>query len=229
MVKAGRVEVGRRIVRDPETPVRIGHDQIRVDGAELVGHIRIYLAMHKPRGVVTTASDEQGRATVYHLLPPDMPWVGPIGRLDKASEGLLLLTNDPEWAAKITDPASHVDKVYHVQVNWVMTEDLLERMRRGIIVDGDRLCAKAVRMLRKGAKNSWLEITLDHGRNRHIRRMMEGLGLNVVRLMRVAVGPLLLGDLKKGSVRPITANEREELDWWLALRKRSQKTTGACR
>jgi len=121
LIRAGRVTLNRRVARDPESPVRMPDgridDRIEVDGSPLDKTPAIYLLMNKPRGVVTTASDEKGRATVYDLLEPGLPWVGPVGRLDKASEGLLLLTNDSEWAAKITEPSSRLDKKYHVQVD----------------------------------------------------------------------------------------------------------------
>ena len=124
LIRAGRVAFNGRITRDPESAVRMQNgrigDQITVDGT-LVGRMpAVYLIMNKPRGVVTTASDEKGRKTVYDLLDAALPWVGPVGRLDKASEGLLLLTNDSEWAASITDPASHLDKKYHVQVDCIV-------------------------------------------------------------------------------------------------------------
>ncbi len=175
--------------------------------------------MNKPRGIVTTASDEKSRATVYTLLDPALPWVGPVGRLDKASEGLLLLTNDSEWAAKIADPASHLDKKYHVQVDRVADAELLARITRGDTVEGESaepLCAKASRLLRHGGKNSWIEITLDEGKNRQIRRLLEALRVQVLRLVRVSIGPLELGELKKGSVRRLTAEEKKTIDRALA-------------
>jgi len=112
-------------------------DRIEADGSPLGKTPAIHLVMNKPRGVVTSASDEQGRATVYDLLEPGLPWVGPVGRLDKASEGLLLLTNDSEWAAKITEPSSHLDKKYHVQVDRVADADLLAKIDRGFAVEGN--------------------------------------------------------------------------------------------
>lgn len=232
LVRAGRVTCNGRVPRDPETSVRIGRDRIAVDGLVVEGREKVYLVMNKPRGLVTTASDEQGRATVYELLKPEgavscVPaetWVAPVGRLDKASEGLLLLTSDSEWAAKITDPATHLDKRYHVQVDCVAGEDLLQRIRRGVETGGESLSVKAVHILRQGGTNSWLEITLDEGRNRHIRRMLAALGVEVLRLVRVAVGPLELGDLKKGEVRRLTAEEKETMDRALAESgKRPQK------
>ena len=155
-------------------------DRIEVDGSPIDKTPAIYFIMNKPRGVMTTASDEKGRETVYDLLEPGLPWVGPVGRLDKASEGLLLLTNDSEWAARITEPASHLDKKYHVQVDCVADADLLARIMLGHAVDGEQLCAKGAKLLRHGDKNSWLEITLDEGKNRQIRRLLEALGVRVL-------------------------------------------------
>ena len=201
-----------RLVRDPETPVRIAQDHIGVDGSGVEERPKIYLMMNKPRGVVTTASDEKGRATVYDLLDPAKEWISPVGRLDKASEGLLLLTNDSKWAAKITDPASHLDKRYHVQVDRVVGNDLLAQIRQGVRIGSDLLRVKESRLLRVGSKNSWLEITLDEGKNRQIRLLLEALSVQVLRLVRVSVGPLELGDLKKGAVRPLTDEEKQLVD-----------------
>jgi 23S rRNA pseudouridine2605 synthase len=211
LIFEGRVTVNGRRVLDPEAPVG-GRDQLAVDGAPVTERGKIYLAMNKPRGVVTTASDEKGRQTVYDLLDPGQGWVGPVGRLDKASEGLLLLTNDSEWAARIADPARHLNKTYHVQVDFVPDSDLLRRIRRGVVAEGDPLRAKSARLLRQGQKNSWLEIILDEGKNRQIRRMLAALGVEVLRLVRVSVGPLALGDLKRGAVRPLTSDEKRALD-----------------
>lgn len=242
LICAGRVTINGRTVRDPEIPVRMGQDRIGVDDASVAVRPKIYLVMNKPRGVVTTAFDEKGRKTVYDLLEPGQPWVSPVGRLDKASEGLLLLTNDSEWAAKITDPMSHLDKKYHVQVDQVVGEDLLAGTRQGIRVGSERLRVKEARVLRRGRKNCWLEITLDEGKNRQIRRLLEALGLQVLRLVRVSVGPLELGALKKAAVRRLTEAEKRSLDrsldrgrsWKVcgtssAQESSSQKTTGACR
>jgi 23S rRNA pseudouridine2605 synthase len=212
LVRDKRVTLNGRAVTDPEFAVRLLHDSIEIDGVAIQKRVPAYLMMNKPRGLVTTASDEKDRKTVYSLLEGGAPWVGPVGRLDKASEGLLLLTNDSEWAARITDPASHLDKVYHVQVNCIANDRLLAKIRTGCTADGDRLCAKEVRLVRQGEKNSWLEITLDEGKNRHIRRLFGALEIVVLRLIRISVGPLALGDLKKGSVRPLTQEEKRAID-----------------
>ena len=201
LVVAGRVRVGGRVVRDPEAPTALDAE-IALDGAQAATIEPVHLMLNKPRGLVTTRSDEQGRATVYDCFAgADLPWIAPVGRLDRASEGLLLFTNDPAFAAAITDPERGIEKTYHVQVEGQVDDAALRRMREGIDIDGE--CWRAVRAaaLRSGAKNCWLEIVLDEGRNRQIRRMLEALGFPVLRLIRVAIGGLALGDLAKGRWR----------------------------
>jgi 23S rRNA pseudouridine2605 synthase len=212
LIDKEKVSVNRRVVRDPEFAVRLSRDWIEVDGLPIQKRPPVYLMMNKPRGVVTTASDEKGRRTIYDLLEAGGNWVGPVGRLDKASEGLLLLTNDSEWAAMITDPASHLDKVYHVQIDRLADADLLERITTGCAVAGDQLRAREVRLVRQGGKNSWLEIALDEGKNRQIRRLLGALDVLVLRLIRISIGPLELGELGKGGVRPVTSEEKEAID-----------------
>jgi 23S rRNA pseudouridine2605 synthase len=219
LIHAGRVRVNGAVRRDPETPVRAESDRIEVNGKPVVATAKVYLMLNKPRGAVTTASDEKGRQTVYEFLDPALPWVAPVGRLDKASEGLLLLTNDSVWAAQVAAPASHLDKTYHVQIDQVADAALLKSLGKGVKTeDGDWLRVVRVRILRGGKKNTWLEIVLDEGRNRHIRRMLATLGVGVLRLVRVAIGPLPLGQLSKGSVRPLTFEEKQALDHVLRTR-----------
>jgi 23S rRNA pseudouridine2605 synthase len=131
--------------------------------------------------------------------------------LDKASEGLLLFTNDTRWAAQITNPASHLDKTYHVQIGCLADSVLIGRLKQGLQEAGDFLAVKQARLLRQGTRNSWLEIVLDEGKNRHIRRLLEGLNVSVLRLVRTAIGPLELGNLSKGEFRCLTDRERAEL------------------
>jgi 23S rRNA pseudouridine2605 synthase len=223
-IAAGRVRLAGAITRNPEAPVRMGIDRIEIDGQSAASADKVYLVMYKDRGVVTTASDEHGRATVYDSLPAPpsgraAEWVAPVGRLDKASEGLLLMTNDSEWAARITAPESHLDKTYHVQIARVADEAVLEKLRRGVENRGETLAAKRAALLRSGGKNSWIEIVLDEGKNRQIRRMLEALGIEVLRLIRVSIGPLTLGDLQRGAVRPLTSSEKALLDRTMAERR----------
>lgn len=204
------MRVDGRIVLDPEFPTIHGVSRIDVDGTDLdaAASTRRYLMLNKPRGVVTTAHDEQGRDTVYRCFDgAGIGWIAPVGRLDKASEGLLLFSNDPPWAARITDPGTGPDKTYHVQVDRIPGEAQLRSMRDGIECGGEPLRAKSVALLRAGARTAWLEVVLDEGRNRQIRRLLAALDIGVLRLVRVAVGALQLGELPKGRWRELTEAE----------------------
>jgi 23S rRNA pseudouridine2605 synthase len=207
-IREGRVSVDGRVVTDPERSADPERQRICLDGEAISAAQRVYIALNKPRGIVVSAADERGRETVYELLANSgLPWLGPVGRLDKASEGLLLLSNDSVWAAQLTDPRYHVDKTYHVQVDTIPDQCVLERMLQGIADKGEHLAAKKVSLLRAGEKNAWLEVTLDEGRNRHIRRLLEAQGIGVLRLIRVAIDELVLGALAKGQWRHLTATE----------------------
>ncbi len=217
-VRAGRVRVNGRLVHDPEFAVRFGQDAVSVDGlggtaasaAEPVPPL--YLMLNKPRGLVTTTSDERGRATVYSCFAGEsLPWIAPVGRLDQASEGLLLFSNDTAWAARITAPETHLDKTYAVHIDRVAADGDLEAMRRGVDCDGERHAVKQVALLRAGEKTSWLEIVLDEGRNRQIRRILAALDIGVLRLIRVRIGCLELGELAKGRWRRLQAEEIDAL------------------
>jgi 23S rRNA pseudouridine2605 synthase len=213
LIRSGRVQVNGTVKRDPEASVFLGRDRIEVSGGRIRPAAKVYLILNKPRSLVTTASDEKGRPTVYSSLAADLPWVAPVGRLDKASEGLLLLTNDSEWAARVLAPQTHLLKTYHVQVSGVRDLELAHALTEGLRVsNGDFLRVKHARILRQGNRNTWLAIALDEGKNRHIRRMLEQLGIEVLRLVRVAIGPLTLGDLAKGASRPLTAEEKSAID-----------------
>lgn len=218
LIRSGQVKLNGVVRHDPETATHVGKDRIEVNDAPLAASEKIYLMLNKPRGVVTSAADEKGRETVYAYLPKNVPWVAPVGRLDKASEGLLLLTNDSEWAARITAPETHLNKTYHAQIDAIADEALLESLRRGIRAnDGDFLCVKAARTFRQGERNAWLEIILDEGKNRQIRRLLEHFHLEVLRLVRVAIGPLALGELQKGATRALTTEEKKALDRAMGL------------
>jgi 23S rRNA pseudouridine2605 synthase len=211
---AGRVRVDGRVVTDPEFPTVDGVHRLQVDArpVDAIAGPRRYLALNKPRGLVTTARDEHARDTVYRCFEgAGLGWIAPVGRLDKASEGLLLFTNDPQWAARITEPATGPDKTYHVQVDRIPDEAALRAMCTGVECDGMLLAAKSASLLRTGDKHAWLEIVLDEGRNRQIRRLLAALDIGVLRLVRVAIGTLPLGELAKGQWRELTAAEAEAL------------------
>jgi 23S rRNA pseudouridine2605 synthase len=213
LIRAGRVHVNGAVNRDPEAPVLLGRDRIEANGASIRPAAKIYLMLNKPRGLVTTASDEKGRPTVYSTLNDQLPWLAPVGRLDKASEGLLLLTNDSEWAERVLAPETHLSKTYHVQVSGAGDLDLANALMKGVRVShGAFLRVREARILRQGSRNTWLTIVLDEGKNRHIRRMLEQLDIEVLRLVRVAIGPLELGELAKGASRPLAFEEKSALD-----------------
>jgi 23S rRNA pseudouridine2605 synthase len=214
LVRSGRVAVNGSVRRDPAWHV-LDDDVIEVDGRAIKPAAKVYLMMNKPRGLLTTASDDKGRATVYSVLPRNLPWVGPVGRLDQASEGLLLFTNDSEWAARITAPQS---QVYRVQISCVAGQDMAEKLESGIAVGGEFLRASRVSILRSGKKNSWIEVGLHEGRNRQVRRMLNALCIDVLRLLRTRIGPIVLGDLAKGRTRPLTAGEKSAIDRQISAR-----------
>src|ERR1700719_1285333 len=185
LIRSGHVRLNGATRRDPETPVRVELDRIEVDHRIVGAEAELYFMLKQPRGV----------------------------RLDTASEGLLLLTNDSEWAARISDPETHLDKIYHVQVGARIDETLLDQMTKGIRSgSGEALRSKYARVLRSGQKNTWLEIVLDEWKNRQIRRMLELSGIEVLRLVRVAVGPLNLGNLAKGASRALSFEEKRAID-----------------
>jgi 23S rRNA pseudouridine2605 synthase len=201
-IRDGRVSLDGRVVRDPYHPTQLDRQQVAVDGNPLKSAELVHVMFNKPRGLIVSAADEQGRATVYTALAAaGLPWLGPVGRLDKASEGLLLLSNDTTWAAGITDPVAGQPDA-----------SVLAAMQAGVDESGDLLKARRASLLRVGEKNAWLEVVLDEGRNRHIRRLLAALGFDVLRLIRVAIGTLELGDLAKGQWRRLSADEVRALD-----------------
>jgi len=212
LIEAGRVTVNGRPAPDPKQRVDMGRDTLALDGRRLSAQPRRYLALNKPRGLITTARDERDRPTVYQCLSDDDRRLSPVGRLDKASEGLLLFTNDTRWAHVILDPARHLPKTYHVQLDRVPAAPELARLRTGIEIEPGLVTRPAqVEILRSGGKTCWLEVTLHEGLNRQIRRMIEAIDAQVLRLVRVRIGPIELGDLAKGASRPLTPTELSAL------------------
>lgn len=208
LVREGRVEVDGRRALQPELRIDPRRARLRVDGEPVDAARRVYLMLNKPRGMVTTASDPEGRQTVYACLEGlDLPHIAPVGRLDKASEGLLLMSNDTRWAQRILDPASGVAKTYHVQVDTIPDDAFMARLRDGTVDGGEELLTKAATLLRHGDRNAWIEMVIDEGRNRQIRRIVEAAGAQVLRLLRVSIGGLPLGDLAKGETRMLHPEE----------------------
>ncbi|MFD1745929.1 pseudouridine synthase [Rhizobium helianthi] len=212
LILAGRVTVDGKTVTDKETWVDLQASKLAVDGEAVKAQDFVYLMLNKPRGLVTTRHDPQGRPTVYDCLKHlQAAHISPVGRLDKASEGLLLFTNDTRFADALLDPETHVSKTYHVQIDGIADETLLTGLRAGVVHDGERLSARRVDLLRQGDKTAWLEIVLDEGKNRQIRRMLEAFHVECLRLVRIAIGDLPLGSLAKGESRSLTAAEVDAL------------------
>ena len=211
-IRAGEVKVDGRIITDPLTWVDLDRQRItRHDRDAPPSADSLTLALHKPRGVVTTRRDERGRRTVYDLLPPDLPWIFPAGRLDADSEGLLILTTDAALAVRLTEPEHYIPKTYHVTVSARITPAALNRLRRGIELSDGRTRPAGVRLLSCDPKGSVVEMRLTEGRNRQVRRMFAAQGHRVRRLVRVAIGGYALGDLPPGECRPLDAADRERL------------------
>ncbi len=211
MIAAGRVTVNGRVAHLGDSALP-GKDKILLDGQHL-GHSekKLYLALHKPRGFVTTLHDERGRKCVAQLVEDVGERVYPVGRLDKDSEGLLLLTNDGDFANQVAHPKRHVAKTYRVTVRPSVTEDQLNQLSTGIVIEGRRTAPAKVRVLQQELGRVVLEIVLYEGRNREIRKMCEALGLEVARLKRIAVGPVRLGMLPQGKYRELTKEELRAL------------------
>jgi 23S rRNA pseudouridine2605 synthase len=208
IILEGRVEVDRQVVTKLGTKVDLRRQEIRVDGEALARPKLIYFAVNKPAGIVSTSRDQAGRPRVIDLLPPGAPRVYCVGRLDMSSEGLILVTNDGELANGLTHPSRGVEKVYHVQVAGHVDVDQLRLMRRGMHLAEGFARIKLVRVKSRRRQSTILEMILDEGRNREIRRLLARIGHKVQRLVRVAVGPVRLGDLPSGAVRPL---ERQEV------------------
>ncbi len=211
-IKEGRVHLNGRLERKPSVWVDTRTDRISLDGQLVRPTPKTYLVLNKPRGLVTTRHDPERRPTVFDCLSGNqLPFLGPVGRLDKASEGLLLFTNNTVLAQRLLDPSMGIRKVYHVQVSGTVTEEQLSQLTAGIHSDGTHLTAAAARVLREGDRNAWLEIELIEGKNRQIRRMVETLELECLRLVRVAIHDIKLGDLAKGSFRHLAQAEVQRL------------------
>jgi 23S rRNA pseudouridine2605 synthase len=211
MVKAGRVEVGGRVVRDPEHPCHPERNRILVDGKPLRAERKIYIVLHKPVGCVTTARDPEGRPTAYDLLPAGTPRVQAAGRLDADTSGLLVFTNDTDLASRITEAGGAVEKEYVVTVRGTLGPEDASRFEKGVPLDGRKTRPARCEILERGEETTTAKVVLREGRNRQIRRMFELLGHPVVLLHRVRVGAIRLGGLEAGRTRPLTRGELERI------------------
>jgi pseudouridine synthase len=208
-ILAGRVKVNGRVVRNPDQWTAPQSDTIHLDGKKLRPARKVYLLFYKPKGVITSHGDPEGRKTVYDCLGADMRWVSPVGRLDKDTSGLLLLTNDTEFANYVTSPESQVPKTYLGKANMLGSDEILSRLSQGMeLKRGDWASPQSVRRVEDRGKYSWLEIVLTEGKNREVRRLLEAVGLKVLKLVRTRIGPCTLEGLQVGGWRELLASER---------------------
>ena len=206
-IHAGRVKVNRRLIRNPDHWVDMERDRVQFDGKPLAPRERLYLLLYKPTGYLTTYKDPQGRATVYDLIADVGTFLSPVGRLDLDTSGLLLMTNDNQFAERVTNPQSHVPKTYLVKASILLSEAQLDRLRAGVELDDGPTRPAVVNRVRDSAKYTHFEITLTEGRNRQVRRMVEALGARVLKLVRVRVGGIGIGKLPIGKWRLLTPSE----------------------
>jgi len=198
-------------VENPDEWINLKGDQVTVDGRPLEAEKKIYLLLYKPKGFVTTAKDPDGRPTVYDLVQDVKTWMSPVGRLDLDTTGLLILTNDTQLAERLTNPDHKVPKTYQLKVKGVISDEQLEQLRNGVELNDGPTRPAIVSRLRNSEKYSFLEMTITEGRNRQVRRMIEAIGTKVMKLTRVAIGPIRIGDLEVGRHRELTPDELAEL------------------
>jgi pseudouridine synthase len=212
VILRGRLKVNGRVVRDPDRWVSPETDVFHLDGERLRRARRIYLLLYKPKGVITSHGDPSGRKTIYAYLDEEHSWVSPVGRLDKDTSGLLLLTNDTEFAHLVTNPACQVPKTYEVKVNGLMGDETIAILSKGVrLRRGDYARPRSIRRIEDRGKYTRLEVVLTEGKNREVRRMLEAVGFKVLKLVRTRIGPCTLEGLQPGKWRRLQKSELSEL------------------
>lgn len=206
-IGAGRVRVNERVVRDPDHWVDLERDRVTLDGKPLRPVAKTYILLYKPKGYLTTYRDPQGRPTVYDLVQSAGTWLAPVGRLDLDTSGLLLLTNDTDFAERVMNPEHKVPKTYQVKTSTRLTDEAIAQLGAGVELSDGRTRPAVVARLRDSPKYTFLELTLTEGRNRQVRRMIEAVGSKVLKLVRTAIGPIRIGELPIGKWRQLTAEE----------------------
>ena len=206
-IGAGRVRVNGKPIQNPDHWVDLERDRVTLDGKPLRAGKMIYILLYKPKGYLTTHKDPAGRPTVYDLIQKLSAWVFPVGRLDLDTSGLLLLTNDTRFGERLTNPEYKIPKTYQVKSSTLLSDEQIEQLRSGVILtDGPSRPANVTR-LRDTGKYTHLEITITEGRNRQVRRMLEAVDSKALKLVRTAIGPIRIGDLRIGTYRDLSASE----------------------
>ena len=206
-IGGGRVTVNGKNIRNPDHWVDPQRDRIAVDGKALRSAAKAYILLYKPKGYLTTRRDPEGRPTVYDLTGDAGTWLSPVGRLDLDSSGLLLMTNDTDFAERITNPDHKTRKTYQLKTATLLNDEQIDRLRRGIELNDGPTRPAEVKRLRPSAKRTFLELTITEGRNRQVRRMIDAVGSKVLKLVRTAIGPIRIGDLQIGKWRRLAEAE----------------------
>jgi 23S rRNA pseudouridine2605 synthase len=210
-IGAGRVAVNGRIVRDPDAWVDLERDRVTLDGKPVRGGEKVYILLYKPTGYLTTYRDPEGRPTVYDLIGDAGTWLVPVGRLDLETSGLRVLTNDTQFAERLTNPDYKVPKTYQVKAASLLSDEQIEALRRGVELSDGPTRPAAVARLRDSGRHTFLELTISEGRNRQVRRMLEAVDSKVLKLVRTAIGAIRIGELPIGKWRRLTPAEVNEL------------------
>ena len=210
-IAAGRVQVNGKPVQTPDYWVDFARDKVTLDGKPVQPGKKIYLLLYKPKGYLTTHKDPEGRPTVYDLISGLAEWVVPVGRLDLDTSGLLILTNDTQFAERLTNPEFKVPKTYQVKASGLLSDEQLEKLRRGVTLSDGVTKPAIVKRLRDSDKSTVLEMTITEGRNRQVRRMLEAVDSKVRKLVRTAIGPVRIGTLPMGKHRSLQEQEIKQL------------------
>lgn len=210
-IGAGRVRVNGTVVENPDHWVDLEKDRVTLDGKPLEAAEATYILLYKPKGYLTTWRDPEGRPTIYDLAADAGTWLSPVGRLDLDTSGLLLLTNDTGFAERIANPDHKVPKTYQVKASTLLSDEQIERLRRGVQLNDGPTRPAEVKRLRDGPKHTHLEITITEGRNRQVRRMLEAVDSKVSKLVRTAIGRIRIGELPIGKWRRLTGDEVRDL------------------
>ena len=211
-IHAGRVKVNGRVVEDPDAWIDFNRDKILFDNKPLTKQKQLYILLYKPTGYITTFKDPEGRPTVYDLIQDIPQFLSPVGRLDLDTSGLLIMTNDTQFAERLTNPDHKISKTYLVKCASLLTDEALDQLRRGVTLSDGPTKPAEVQRLRDSGKYTHLEIKITEGRNRQVRRMIEAAGSKVLKLVRTHIGPVTFGDLKIGTWRELEPEELTSLN-----------------
>jgi len=227
-ISTGKVRVNGKVVQNPDQWVDLDHDRIMLNAKPLKAAGKIYILLYKPKGYLTSYGDPDQRPTVYDLTKEVGTWMSPVGRLDLDTSGLLLMTNDTDFAERVTNPDHEIPKTYQLKASILLTDEQLEQLRQGVELTDGMTRPALVKRVRESPKYTFLELTIREGRNRQVRRMIEFFGGKVLKLVRVAIGPIRIGDLQIGKWRYLTPEERKGLGIGVGSQQQPRPSASRC-